>query len=170
MNPAWQIMPDPMTPDISVPGSATADTGRSIEVGASAGSGLTGRGILRPFRRDRKSDFANGEGPALVRSAVGLVLGTICGSDSSQGELPWRTEFGSLTQLLRMRNNSPALAELARNRVVGALQLWVPRVRVTAVFVRLDGEAMMVSTRYDVVDPAGSKVLVSGLETSVPVG
>lgn len=170
MNPAWQIMPDPITPDIEVPGNATADTGRSAEAGTSAGSGVTGRGILRPFRRDGKSDFANGEGEALLRAAVGLVLGTVCASDTTQGELPWRTEFGSLLHLLRMRNNSPALAELARNRVVRALTTWVPAVRVRSVLVRQVADTTTIFIRYDVVDPAGTKVVVAGLETSVPVG
>lgn len=170
MNPAWQIMPDPLTPDITAEGSPTADTGRSLETGASVGSGVTGRGILRPFRRDKKADFANGEGIALVRSAVGLVLGTICASDVTQGELPWRTEFGSLVHLLRMRNNSPALAELAANRVAGALKTWVPAVRVRAVLVTRNGDKCTIGIRYDIADPIGTKVLVSGLETSVPLG
>lgn len=158
-------MPDPMTIDLVVASQATADTGRSL-----TSSAISGRGILRPFRRDKKTDFSNGQGAALVRSAVGLVLGTICGSETSHGELPWRTEFGSLVHLLRMRNNSPALAELARNRIVGALQRWVPAVRVRAVLVTQKGDKTTVSTRYDVVDPVGTKVLIAGLETVVPVG
>lgn len=163
-------MPDPMTPDLETPGSATADTGRSAESGSSAGSGLSGRGVLRPFRRDNKSDFSNGEGPALLRAAVGLVLGTVCDSDTTQGELPWRTEFGSLLHLLRLRNNSPALAELARSRVVSALATWIPSVRVRAVLVKQVADTTTVFIRYDVIDPAGTKVLVAGLETAVPVG
>lgn len=170
MNPAWQIMPDPLTPDITSAGSSTADTGRSIETGSSVGSGVTGRGILLPFRRDKKADFANGEGIALTRSAVRLVLSTICASDVSQGELPWRTELGSLVHLLRMRNNSPALAELAANRVAGALKTWVPAVRVRSVRVTRDGDKCWLGIRYDIADPIGTKVLVSGLETSVPLG
>jgi phage baseplate assembly protein W len=170
VNPAWQIMPDPLTPDLTSAGQATADTGRSVETGASVGSGVTGRGILRPFRRDKKADFANGEGIALIQSAVGLVLGTICSSDTTQGELPWRTEFGSLLYLLRMRNNSPALAELAANRVAGPLKVWVPAVRVRRVRVTQDGDKARLGVGYDVTDPIGTKVLVSGLETSVPLG
>lgn len=169
MNPAWQIMPDPVTPDLDSSSSVQADTGRSIESGGS-GSGITGRGILRPFRRDNQSDFANGEGEALIRSAVGLVLGTVCGSDTTQGELPWRTEFGSLLQRLRLANNSPALAELARNRVVTPLRLWLPNVRVRSVVVNQADDAMTIFVRYDVVDSGGTKVLVSGLETAVPIG
>ena len=35
-----------------------------------------GFGLLRPFRRDRKADFAAAGGEALLRSAVGQILGT----------------------------------------------------------------------------------------------
>jgi phage baseplate assembly protein W len=157
-------MPDPVTPDLASTEQSTADTGRSVD------RGVSGRGILLPFRRDKKSDFANGQGAALVTSAVRLALGTICGSDSSQGELPWRTEFGSLLQQLRMRNNSPALAEIARYRVVRALRQWVPSVRVRSVLVTQQGDRTTLSLRWDVIDPAGTKVLIPGLETSVPVG
>lgn len=166
---AWQIMPDPVTPAIDSDPGTVAETGRSLRSG-SIGSGITGRGILLPFRRNMRSDFASGEGVELVRSAVRLVLGTVCGSDTTQGELPWRTEFGSLTQLLRLRNNSPALAELARHRVVEPLALWVPSVRVREVIVQQNGETMSLTVRYDLVDPIGTKVVVPGLETRVSVG
>jgi hypothetical protein len=69
-----------------------------------------------------------------------------------------------------MRQNSPALAELARSRVVGPLTRWIPSVRVTAVVVNQTDETIRVSIHYDVVDPSGTKVLIAGLETSVPVG
>lgn len=164
MNLEWQIMPDPVTPDLASTSQSTADTGRSVE------RGVSGRGLLLPFRRDKKSDFANGQGSDLVHSAVRLTLGTICGSDSSQGELPWRTEFGSLLQQLRMRRNSPALAELARYRIVGPLQRWVPSVRVRSVLVTQEDDRTTISVRWDIVDPTGSKVIIPGLETSVPVG
>ena len=40
-----------------------------------------GFGLLRPFQRDRRSDFAAAGGERVVRSAVGQVLGTIGSSD-----------------------------------------------------------------------------------------
>lgn len=48
-----------------------------------------GRGLVHPFRRDKKQDFAFAEGEELVRSAVGQVLGTASASDFTDGELPW---------------------------------------------------------------------------------
>ena len=91
-----------------------------------------GFGLLRPFRRDQKTDFAAGGGEAVVRSAVGQILGTIGSSDFTQGELPWRTEFGSLLHLLRHQKNDRILEELARVYVVDALKRWEPRVVVTS--------------------------------------
>jgi uncharacterized protein len=87
-----------------------------------------GFGLLRPFRRDQKADFAAAGGGALIRSAVGQILGTVGSSDFTQGELPWRTEFGSLLHLLRHQKNDRVLQELARVYVVDALKRWEPRV------------------------------------------
>ena len=90
-------------------------------------------GLLRPFRRDQKADFAASGAEQVIRSAVGQILGTVGSSDFTQGELPWRTEFGSLLHLLRHQKNDRVLQELARVYVVDALKRWEPRVVVTAV-------------------------------------
>jgi phage baseplate assembly protein W len=164
MNPAWQILPDPITADVVGVSIARAETGRSIT------SGTLGRGLIRPFRRAKDGDFASATGVELVQSAVGLVLGTTCGSEVTQGELPWRTEFGTLLQQLRLRANSPALAELARNRVATALARWVPSVRVRTVTVTRAIDTLSLRIVYDIVDPSGSKTVVHGLETSVALG
>jgi phage baseplate assembly protein W len=97
---------------------------------------VLGRGLIRPFRRDQKTDFAATGGAALVKAAVGQILGTMCSDPNRpemQGEMPWRTEFGSLLYLLRHRKNDDALAALARSHVGTALARWEPRVRVTNV-------------------------------------
>jgi uncharacterized protein len=72
-------------------------------------------------------------GGALIRSAVGEILGTVGSSDFTQGKLPWRTEFGSLLHLLRHQKNDRVLQELARVYVVDVLKRWEPRVVVTSV-------------------------------------
>lgn len=134
-----------------------------------------GVGILRPFRRDQKSDFAAAGGEALIRSAVGQVLGTMCSSDFTQGELPFRSEFGSLLHLLRHQKNNNVLQELARVYVVDALKRWEPRVVVTGVQVTRDhqeGENVLaVRLTYDVrsTNTAGSNVLLAGVEQTVLV-
>lgn len=162
--PRWQILPDPATRNVAGSVITHADTGRSVS------TGFAGKGLLMPFRRDGKSDFASGSGIELTRAAVALALGTTCSTASSQGELPWRTEFGSVLQPLRLRSNSPALAELVRSRIVESLARWVPSVQLRAVEVRTSGTSLRISIRYDVLDPSGGRVLVPGLETSVALG
>src|SRR5579884_3102843 len=114
-----------------------------------------GFGLLRPFRRDQKADFAAAGGDAVIRSAVGQILATVGSSDFTQGELPWRTEFGSLLHLLRHQKNDRVLQELARVYVVDALKRWEPRVVVTSVQAsreQQDGENVLaIRLRYNVI-------------------
>lgn len=166
---AWPILPDALTPPLPVTVVTRADTGRSINA-----SGITGSGLLRPFRRDRRQDFASGHGVEFVAAAVGQVLGTVCASDQSSGELPWRTEFGSLLHLLRLSNASPALVEKARAFVAQALARWEPRARVEAVKVareqRVDSVVIMIRVRWRLVAEGTDRVLVPGLETEIALG
>ncbi len=90
-----------------------------------------GFGLLGPFRRDRKGDWANGGGIAVVKSAIRQILGVRGANNRTQGELPWRTEFGSSLPLLRHRNNDNILEDFARVFVIEALERWEPRVTVT---------------------------------------
>jgi uncharacterized protein len=130
-------------------------------------------GLLRPFRRDQKSDFAAGGGVALIRSAVGQILGTIGASEFTQGEVPWRTDMGSLLRLLLHQRNDAMLQELARVHVVDALRRWEPRVRVTAVRMRRErdqGENVLVmELRYDLVTTSDGVVLLTDVEQRLVV-
>ncbi len=93
-------------------------------------TGQLGYGLLRPFRRDQKNDFANGSGEELVRACVGQVLGTRGAGAVAQGELPWAPERGSLLYLLRHQANDLVLQNLGRQYVVDALRAFEPRIRV----------------------------------------
>jgi phage baseplate assembly protein W len=134
-----------------------------------------GFGLLRPFRRDRKADFAAAGGEALVRSAVDQILGTMASSDFTQGELPWRTEFGSLLHLLRHQKNDAVLQELARVHVADALKRWEPRVQLTSVQVTRErdrGENVLaIRLRYNIISAnvPGNNVIARGLEQTVLV-
>lgn len=97
-----------------------------------AGS-LPRRGVLRPFRRDAVNDFASGEGSKLIGAELGQILGTRCSNEYTEGELPWRPEFGSLIHLLRHSNNDPILEDLARVYVTDAISQWHPTARVSGV-------------------------------------
>jgi phage baseplate assembly protein W len=134
-----------------------------------------GFGLLRPFRRDRKADFAAAGGEALVRSAIGQILGTMASSEFTQGELPWRTEFGSLLHLLRHQKNDAVLQELARVYVVDALKRWEPRVQLTSVQVTRErdrGENVLaIRLRYNIISAnvPGNNVLIEGVEQALRV-
>lgn len=92
-----------------------------------------GSGLLAPFQRDGKGDFANARGAKLIESAIKQIVGTRAESAISGGELPWRTDAGSWIHLLRHRNNTPAFREAARVYIQSAIRRWEPRVEVLVV-------------------------------------
>ena len=131
-------------------------------------------GLLIPFRRDRKRDFASGTGTDLLRSRVTQVLATEGATAGSAGELPWRTSFGSAIHLLRHQANDHALAELARVYARDALRRWVPGAEVANVEVERDGTALTLRLRVvqrelvdgvlgDLLPPAAQEGGVEGL-------
>ncbi len=124
---------------------------------------LIGNGPLRPFQRGAR-DFVAGGGADAVKSAVGQILGTLGASATTQGEIPWRTELGSILHLLRHQKNDAALQELARVYVTDALQRWEPRVRVTGVKVtrgRQEGkDVLAIRVTYDLITDRSSSAAV----------
>lgn len=96
------------------------------------------RGIVTPFRRDRRQDFANSTGSDVVLSNVRQILGT------RVGELRWFPKFGSLLYLLRHQNIKPVLVYQARAYVVDAIARWESRARVTRVEVYDQPRALVV--------------------------
>jgi phage baseplate assembly protein W len=115
-------------------------------------------GVLLPFRRDRKRDFAMGDGAELVVSKVRQVLGTEGAGLRSSGELPWRTSFGSSLHLLRHQNNDVVLAELGRVNIRDALRRWLPDVQVVDVTVEAAGTALKLQVK--VATRAGTTVVI----------
>ena len=162
---SFPLVPEPVT---STPEPAAQSTERSAH---DVTQGFLGFGLLRPFRRDLKADFASDGGERLVRSAVGQVLGTMAGSDFTQGEVPWRTEFGSLLHLLRHKRNDAVLQELARVYVVDALKRWEPRVAVTSVQMtreEQDGQNVLaIRIRYNLVDRTSGAVLIQDIDQTI---
>jgi phage baseplate assembly protein W len=127
-----------------------------------------GFGLLRPFRRDQKADFAAAGGEQLIRSAVGQILGTVGSSDFTQGEVPWRTDVGSLLHALRHQKNEHILQELARVYVIDALKRWEPRIAVISVRAKReqqdDRNVLAISLQYEVPTPnirAGDALLLA---------
>lgn len=145
---------------------------RVIPLGARA---FLGFGVLRPFRRDEKNDFANGGEEALVRARVGQVLGTNGSSDFAQGELQWNPEFGSLLYLLRHQTNPVAVQEVGKFYVVAALQRWEPCVRVRRCTVSkladTEQTTLIIDLVYDIisVNTSGNDVVVAGISQSLSI-
>lgn len=110
--------------------SPATDVGQGAAALLASSTGRQRRGIVLPFRRGA-SDFESGEGAALINSEIWQVLGTRCSSATTQGELPWRTEFGSLIQHARHRNNDAVLEALLSQWAADAVARWLTYLRVT---------------------------------------
>lgn len=147
------------------------DFARTAEAARSGLPAFLGSGLLRPFLRDQKNDFAAGSGADLVAACVGQVLGTKRTTPNGTGELPWRPEFGSALQELRQQNNDDVLGDLGVVYVGEALRRWEPRARVTSVTPRRnpDGSALVLDVRFDVIDARG-RALARGLSVAATVG
>ena len=105
-------------------------------------------GILTPFRRDKKNDFASGSGDNLLKSQVIQVLMVEGDTPRSSGELPWRTAFGSAIHLARHNNNDAVLSELVQVYARDALKRWLPDVRVTAMSVWQEPATLVLDVRF----------------------
>jgi len=161
----YQFLRPPVTTKPGVPSRTTSGTAQVVNPIA------FGRGILAPLTRDAKGDFANADDITLVRANVRQVLGTLATSGSTQGELQWRPEFGSVLQLIRYRNLDETTVELARAYVVDALRTWLFRVRVKDATVEIDFEqrALEIRVVYDILGANERSVLVPSVADTVTV-
>lgn len=127
------------------------------------------RGLLVPFRRDKKRDFASDTGADLLGSKVLQALMTCGATPRSSGELPWRTAFGAGLDLLRHQRNDAALVELARVQVRDALKRWVPEAELVEVSVTREDAKLQLRVRFRPArDRAGT--LEAPAEVTVPLG
>ena len=115
-------------------------------------TGAVYRGVLAPFRRDQKRDFASGAGRDLLRAKAIQVLLTEGSTARTSGELPWRTAFGSGLHLLRHERNDEVLRELALVRVRDGLARWAPGVQVTDLSVMRKDATLTIRLRYQAPD------------------
>ena len=89
-----------------------------------------GTGIVCPFRRDGKGDFANASGVEVLKSDIGELLGFLGPTATEPGELAWDTERGVNFQALKHRRlHSEMIRALADQLASGALRVFEPRVR-----------------------------------------
>lgn len=165
----------PLVPP-SLPEPAPAAFAEPVVAKSSVDQVFLGKCVIRPFIRDGKRDFRNEFGEVNVRAAVAQVLGTICSSDYTVGELPWRPEFGSLLYLLRHLNNDLDIVELAKVYVADAVRTWEPRidlkdVKVSQVDTGTGGlNTIEITVRYSIVDRRRNSVLVPSVTQTELVG
>jgi len=131
-----------------------------------------GSGVLLPFRRDGKDDFANGVGLDVIKTSLTSIFGTLRSGPANEGELPYNQELGSLLRLLRHRNiNDPTTQELATHYVLESILVNEPRVRAKAVGFdsRPSENKLVLRLTYDVVsrDTTGTNVLLSDVEQEI---
>lgn len=127
---------------------------------------FSGVGLLLPFQRDLKDDFANGAGDALYKSHVLQVAGTRAGSELADGELEWRSDFGSRFYLLQQQRNTVALQALAEFYAQEMFDNWLPELRLRSVVAerfQVDGRAVGLRVHISF-DPPGTSA------TSTPDG
>lgn len=112
----WDVTVEVFTPTTFTEAIKSAGSRKSFDP--------LGFGMVRPVRRVSTNDFASASGDALIRAAVGQILGTAI------GEVPWRPKFGTRLNKLRHLRNVAALPELAKISIQEALQRWEPRVTI----------------------------------------
>ncbi len=132
-----------------------------------------GSGLVTPFRRDQKNDFANDSGLSVIKSCVAQALGVRAdsGDGTVQGELPWRPEFGSRLYLL-LHQRGRILGAFAEVYVREALARWEPRVVLTSIDTSFDGGARALTIRitYDVISKnAPGNAVFTGIEQEVSI-
>jgi phage baseplate assembly protein W len=166
--PFYPLSPSTPTPPTS-PGVAP-----SSPTPAASFQEFLGYGLVAPFQRDQKQDFASAGGVELVKACVAEIIGTQCAADAAgvveQGELEWRPEFGALLRRMLHRKGS-ILQELAQYYIAAAIARWEPRVQVTATRVDHDptSRVMTIFVRYNIIDKnvPGNAVLVQDVEQTI---
>lgn len=124
-----------------------------------------GNGLITPFRRDQKNDFANATGRDLVESCAAQVLGTRARGPRVAGELRWRGQFGTRLYLLRHQPINLRNRELAKLYAQEGLKQWEPRVVVTSASLDADNQnrVIRIAIGFDVIarNVPGNMVAIS---------
>lgn len=89
-----------------------------------------GRGIICPFQRDGKGDFANSDGMSLLKSDIRELIGLVGSSVNDPGELPWDPDRGSRISSLRHRHlHAEMTRALAEQYTATPLRVYENRIR-----------------------------------------
>lgn len=155
-------------PEATTTASGSAAAASSGKAGGEADAFL-GYGLITPFQRDGKTDFASAGGARLLRSVVGQILGMRAWGPGIQGELPWRQDLGSQLERVRYKKGI-VLQELSRVYVQDALEKHDPRIRVSRTVLEFNQETRVQTIRvfFDLinVNAPGNQVLLKDAEVT----
>ena len=121
------------------------------------------RGLLIPFRRDSRGDFANGTGEALAIAKVTQLVGT------QPEEIDTRPTFGCPLRDLRHQNNTPMLEAMAESRVQDAFAAWLPSYEVQEVRATRRGRELGIEVAFNERLADGSARFPNNLTAAVAV-
>jgi hypothetical protein len=110
-----------------------------------------GHGIICPFQRDGKGDFAHADGLDLLRSDIGELIGVIGPTTQQPGELPWNTELGSRVLTMKHRGLHAEMIRATADQLVSApVRMWEKRARArsTEVVVDENSQSLRISFSY----------------------
>ncbi len=103
-----------------------------------------GSGIICPFQRDGKGDFANNKGISLLKSDISELLGIVGASPRDPGELPWDPDRGSRIGALRHRHlHAEMTRALAEQYTATPIRIYERRVRVGPVTINTEVEGTL---------------------------
>jgi hypothetical protein len=84
-----------------------------------------GHGLVCPFQRDGRGDFAHDGGLTLLRSDLRELLGILGPEGAQPGELPWRMDLGSRLVALKHRGmHRDMIRALAEGMTAGSVRRW----------------------------------------------
>lgn len=114
-----------------------------------------GQGIICPFQRDAKNDFANAGGDDLLRADIGELLGIKGPSAKEPGELPWDPDRGSRLDTLRHRRlHTEMMRGMAEQYSAGPIRKYERRVRVGPVRIEREEKTLRIEVSYQ---PVGTQ-------------
>ena len=129
-----------------------------------------GKGLLLPFRRNQRDDFANGSLREFWQSNVELLLSIEGPTETSTGEIPWRPDEGAELRKLRHKNNTSILRAMAEAYIRRAFQRSFPGVlRLTKVDkFRPEPGKLQLEVTFEVVGADGPVIRDAVVEVTIP--
>lgn len=139
----------PLAPDPSP--SAAASSTTSSDVVPNAAPFTASRGLLLPFVRNQRDDFANAGGREMHVARVRLFCQVRGPTERGPGEIPWRPQDGAALQNLRHANNTRMFRAMAAHLLNDAFRRSLPGYTLTdVVSARPEKGVTLLTLKFDV--------------------